>query len=1339
MAEASHLRVPGPLSFDGNVAEEWRKFEQDFRIYAKAVLKRKDPDEVAYTLLNLAGHEAIEREKTFLYQEEIRDNGNIVQHAENREDPEILMRKFREHCNPKKNIIVQRHLFWTRQQRQGETYEAFIADLRKMAADCDYGQLRDELIRDKIVCGIQSDPLRKQMLKEEDLTLARAVQLCMLEESTKRNLAQMSEKTKESVDALATSKRPPASRRDMQHQSPQQPSSTCRNCGGSHPRVKHKCSAYGKQCNKCGKYNHFARLCLSTPSPVKVFHAKQTTAKFKPQRQNVHHVATTSDNDENSDSIVIDTITTVDEIATCRKEAFVTLTINKQKVELKVDTGAKCNVLPASLVNQKDINTNSTIKLVAYGGDTFSTMGIANFKCHHRGQQLALQFHVVDRDVTPIIGLPDALRLNLIQLAAEVHQLQDNDPPEVTSFPDLFDEKLGKLPVIYKMKVNPDVTPVVRPPRRIPMTMKEPVKQALDKMANQGVIIPVEEPTEWVSSMVAAVKKNTKDIRICIDPRDLNKALQRPHHPMRTIDDVIADMPNAKVFTTLDAKSGFWQIPLDHESSMKTCFNTPFGRYRFLRMPFGISTASEVFQRSMEQLFAGYPCEIIVDDILIWGTNTEDHDQKLRQVLQRAHEINLKLNKAKCHFRVDKVSYMGHTISAQGLHPDPEKVRAVQELPTPNNKEDLQRFLGMINYLSRFVPNFSAETYPLRDLLRNDSEWCWLQQHADAFATLKKRISHPPVLRFFDVNKQVTITCDASKSGLGAACLQDGVPIAYASRAMTSTEERYSQIEKELLAASFACSKFDGFIYGKPVTLETDHQPLVTIMKKPLHAAPTRLQRMLLKLQRYHLHVVYKKGSELYIADALSRAYLPETLNEPEEDYEVMSVLPLTTTAMLQLQQATASDPTCQQLRCTLEHGWPSSYKHVPDNIKPFYAFRDEIGYEDGVLMKGQRIIVPLPLQHHYATKLHQGHPGIEGTKARAREIAYWPDIMQDIEAEVAHCKSCNAMKPRQTKEPLLPREAPDLPFQTVAADIFTWNGYNYLVTVDAYSGWFDINKLPNTTSRSVIDKLKRHFSTHGIPATLLTDNAMQFKSHEFAQFASEWQFSHVTSSPNYPQSNGLAERAVRSAKHLLEKCRRDQTDFFLALLHARNVPRGTLGSSAQRLLSRRTRTNLPISSKLLLPTTITNVKEKLSAQHSKLKQHYDKGSKTLMPLSPDQTVRIETSQGFDRVGRILRPADRPRSYIIESEGRIIERNRRHLRPAPEPFTQPDNDEDSASTPILPRNTASALPSATLTSCSSPGQRETPRSSPVSEAPSLRRSERVSKPNLKYKGGQWTV
>ena len=248
-----------------------------------------------------------------------------------------------------------------------------------------------------------------------------------------------------------------------------------------------------------------------------------------------------------------------------------------------------------------------------------------------------------------------------------------------------------------------------------------------------------------------------------------------------------------------------------------------------------------------------YPCSIIVDDILVSGATVHEHDENLQKVLKRCEEVNLRLNKKKCKIRVQEVSYVGHKLTKNGVDPDPSKIEAITSMPPPEDKKGIQRLLGITNYLAKFIPNYSEKTTVLRELLHKDTEFCWLQQHQEAFEALKTELTSPSTRQYYDVKKPVVLTCDASQSGIGAALLQNEKPVAYASRALTETERRYAQIEKELLAITFACRKFRDYIYGKQVTIETDHEPLITIMKKPLHSAPMRLQKMKATVTKIHL------------------------------------------------------------------------------------------------------------------------------------------------------------------------------------------------------------------------------------------------------------------------------------------------------------------------------------------------------------------------------------------------------------------------------------------------------------------------------------------------------
>ena len=303
-------------------------------------------------------------------------------------------------------------------------------------------------------------------------------------------------------------------------------------------------------------------------------------------------------------------------------------------------------------------------------------------------------------------------------------------------------------------------------------------------------------------------------------------------------------------------------------------------------MPFGIAPTPEEFQRRLDAAIAGLKgCKAVADDILVFGCGktdeeaTRDHDNNLKNLLERCRDKGIRLNREKVQLRLKEVAYMGHILTAGGLKPDPNKVKAIKEMPAPTDKQGVRRLLGMTNYLQRFAPKLSEVTTPLRDLTKTDTEFLWEEKiHGTALEETKRILSETPILKYFDPEIQSVLQCDASMHGLGACLMQDGHPVAYASRSLTPTEANYAQIEKELLAIAFGMEKFETYLYGRKVVVESDHKPLEAILKKGLLSAPKRLQRMLLRLQRYDIEVIYKKGTLMFMADTLSRAFLPHQI-----------------------------------------------------------------------------------------------------------------------------------------------------------------------------------------------------------------------------------------------------------------------------------------------------------------------------------------------------------------------------------------------------------------------------------------------------------------------------
>lgn len=832
------------------------------------------------------------------------------------------------------------------------------------------------------------------------------------------------------------------------------------------------------------------------------------------------------------------------------------------------------------------------------------------------------------------------------------------------NYADLF-KGLGTFAHEYDIKLKEDATPIAHAPRRVPDAIKSKLKMKLNDMVKNGIIEKANGYSPWVNYMVTVEKKDAqKSLRVCIDPKELNLNIENEHAYIPTFDDLASKLNGMKYFSVLDLKDGFWHVKLTPKSRQYCTFATPYGNYRFIRMPFGIKTGPSVFQNMNYENFGDIEGVLIYfDDIMIFARTRKEHDEILKKVLERAREKNVRFNENKIQIASEHVKYLGHIFSHNEIKPDPDRLVAIERIGRPKNKKDLQTFLGVVNYLRPFIPNLSELTAPLRELLKKNTIFLWTELHDKVIHEIKTLVLKSNILVPFDTKKDIIVQCDASQNGLGCCLLQNGKPISFASRSLSSAEQNYAQIEKEMLSIIFACTKFQFYTYGRKVHVVNDHKPLLGIMNKEIHKiASAKLQRMRLKLLNFDIFLEHAPGKSIQLADYLSR-YMIQCDDSHEDKSLTESVLTINVSdeRKNEIQKETEKDNTLKLIKNFCKNGWPNNKENCPDSARYFYTLRNDILLEDDILFYNERIIIPRSMRKQIIERLHEPHFGITKTLKRARSSVFWPNISNEIEHIVTHCRICQENANKNQKEPLIPHEIPNEPFKKVACDILEHKGKNFLAVVDFYSNWIELVKLKGKTAHEINIELLRIFSRFGYPHIIIADN-VPFGSFECKEFAKKHDMKIITTSPRYAQANGMAERAVQICKNILKKSVSEE-EMLQTLLAYRTTPiKNMYYSPAQLIQSRNLRNDLPMHENKLRPKLCVNVEQQHKNKLIKTKTDYDKSAKQRPDFEQNQNVLFQHNDKWQS-GKIIKKHDTPRSYVIEkSDGGEYRRNTRHIR-----------------------------------------------------------------------------
>ncbi len=704
------------------------------------------------------------------------------------------------------------------------------------------------------------------------------------------------------------------------------------------------------------------------------------------------------------------------------------------------------------------------------------------------------------------------------------------------AFPSVFEDKVGRLRNhTVKLHVDETVKPVAERRRPVAFHLRKGRSRELQKMEDGGLIEEHQGPAPWVSNTVLTPKPNG-GTRVTVDMRNVNKAIKPTNIPIPRVEEITSELAGSGVFSKLDFRSAFHQLEIDEESRYLTVFHGDDGRLmRYCVLTMGSTPASGELAKALRPLLQHIKgVHLIHDDVIIATTDEDEHERVLNTVLGIIEESGMTLNLDKCMFHKSEVPFWGMLVNKDGVRPDPEKVEALKQATPPRNKQELVSFLCMIQSNKDFIPLISRETSHLRQLTKKGRRFKWTKECQREFETLKDRFSEEMLLNHFDPNKSTFIRVDAHRSGLSAILMQgktldDAKPVACASRSTTPVEQRYPQLDLEALAVDYGLRRFRYYCVGGPtVMVVTDHKPLLGVFRNT-RTGSIRSDRIKLRHQDIRYELFWQKGVDNQ-ADFLSRHGIPFTklskklqneAGEFEKTVWFLQFSPYTEAISFEkIIKETEKDPLLKELARSIHKGYITSN----DSLKPFRkVFQDLTISDEGLILKGEKIVLPEKLHDKALKKAHQGgHPGMNGLKRRLRSHFWFPKMDAKIEETVASCQHCVMYTNKRTREPLYPHATSNEAWEDVSVDLFgpMPDRKHVLAVIDKSSRFPAAKVVPNTSATAVTGALSQIYADYGYPLTHQTDNGPPFNSENFATFSAENGIQHVKTHPYHPSGN---------------------------------------------------------------------------------------------------------------------------------------------------------------------------------------------------------------------------
>ena len=782
----------------------------------------------------------------------------------------------------------------------------------------------------------------------------------------------------------------------------------------------------------------------------------------------------------------------------------------------------------------------------------------------------------------------------------------------------VFTNKIGCMktsPVV--LDFDPKFKPTQPPFRPIPIHYREKISEHLQKLREEGVITDVDprKPYECVMNTVITEKTTPGEVRMNIDATPQNPGMKRTKYHVKTPQEIRHDLDGATIFSECDMGHGFHQVELEKSSKNRSIFQTHEGLHRMERLYFGPTSSSGIFHSEVSKALRGIKgCTTIHDNILIGGKDYEDHIRNLRATLQRCKEKGITLKLAKSNFCKREVVWFGRIFSATGVSADPEKINRIIEAGRPESTEEVRSLIQAAAYNARFVfdhkegATYEETTAPLREMLKKSAVFSWNKRREVSYQTLMRMMSSEATLRPFSQGLPIMFVSDASPYGIAASLYQvtedkSWVPVDHISRALTKEEKNWqSQIDWESLAKSWSMEQFRFYLMGKHFTAWGDQKPLLSIYNDMTKPCSARISKHRQKIQDLSFTDRYMAGKEIP-CDFNSRHPNPiDHLTEEEkhklglDNSDEISIrrlffrdLPDAVTGDM-LRQAAERDSVYMELREAVK----SSHKPVDRRLVPYTSVWEELGVVDGLVCRGERIVVPDgevtggdgSIREWLIEIAHEAHHGMVAMKRYLRVRLWWPGMDKRVEKRSASCEACQAATLQHQRDPLQPSVAPTKPWVKVAAD--HWGptpNHTVLVMVDHLTKYPEVEVVKGTSAHDNIIAIDNIFTRHGFPAVLHTDNGAPFNGGRRHELQEYFRWAGVQHKPNRsaydPEANGLAESFMRNVKKIWHTATLENKDPTLEINKHLRIQRATPHPStgvapAELLYNRLYKTRLP-------------------------------------------------------------------------------------------------------------------------------------------------------------------